>query len=249
MLLHTRNGETSRQKFFGRQLSSHVPKLLDLYCCQGGAAAGYAKAGFDVTGVDLKPQRRFPFTFHQADALEYARQHGHQYDAIHASPPCQAHSNCQRIRDNEHPDLIADTREVLEHLGLPYVIENVVGAPLRDPALLCGHSLGLHTFRHRLFETNWPYTPPPHAQHPGTTVKMGRALQPGDYYHAVGNFISVDYVREDMQVPWMSRHGIRECIPPAYTLHIGEQLHLWMQAPGHTVVPPPADSNGHLLLW
>ena len=199
------------------------PRLLDLYCCQGGASAGYVAAGFDVTGVDLDPQPRYPWRFTQADALLYLRAHDHEFDDVHASPPCQAHSLCQRIQDRDHPDLISPTRDLLAQLGVPWVIENVVGAPLHDPVELCGAMFGLRTYR-RLFEASFPLDVPPHPEHAVETVKMGRPLRDGDWYHAVGNFSNVPYVRRDLGVPWMSRDGIRECVPPAYTEYIGTQL-------------------------
>ena len=201
-------------------------RLLDLYCKQGGASAGYEDAGFEVTGVDLDYQPRYPFAFIQGDAIEYLKAHGHEYDAIAASPPCQAHTNAQKIQGNEHLDLIPPTREALRALGKPYVMENVPGAPLEDPVTLCGVMFGLNTYRHRLFEAGngFAFTTPEHPAHEARTVKMGRPLEPGDFYHAVGNFTNVDYVRGDMDVPWMSREGIRECIPPAYTEYIGKHL-------------------------
>lgn len=204
-----------------------APLLLDLFCGQGGASAGYAAAGFEVVGVDLSPQPRYPYRFYQEDALAaldglFVR----SFDAIHASPPCQGYSNAQRIRDRDHPLLIDALRERLEATRLPYVIENVVGAPLKNPIMLCGATLGLRTYRHRLFESNVTLAAPEHREHlkEQQAVKMGRALQHGDFYQAVGNFISVDYVRQDMGVGWMSRNGIRECIPPVYSEHIGRQL-------------------------
>lgn len=207
------------------------PRLLDLYCGQGGAAAGYAAAGFEVVGVDLDPQPRYPFTFVRADAVSFARYAWRDFDAIHASPPCQRRTKAQRIQGNEHPRLIEPTRDVLRESGLPYVIENVPydgdgedDDPLIDPITLCGQSFGLHTYRHREFETNFPIRAPGHVAHRRRTVKMGRALRPGDYYHAVGNFSSVAQVRDDMGVPWMSRDGIRECIPPAYGHYVGQWL-------------------------
>lgn len=202
------------------------PRLLDLYCCQGAASAGYVAAGFDVVGIDLFPQPRYPYHFNQGDAVEFLLEYGHHFDAVHASPPCQRFSKAQRIQKREHPDLIGPTREVLLELGLPYVIENVEDArdELIDPITLCGASFGLHTYRHRLFESNLTLEVPEHAAHVKKTVKMGRAVKPGDFYHAVGNFSNVEYIRQDMQVPWMNRDGIRECIPPAYTEFIGAQL-------------------------
>jgi DNA (cytosine-5)-methyltransferase 1 len=203
-------------------------RVLDLYCCQGGAAAGYALTGAVVTGVDRDPQPRFPFAFIQADALEYVREHGCEYDFIHASPPCQLDSDCQRIMKNDHPDLIGPTREALEATGRPWVIENVGGAvpKLRDPVMLCGAMFGLRTYRHRFFETGggFSFQPPAHPEHIARQAKMGRAPQPGEFIHAVGNFSGVALVRQDWGVPWMNRDGIREAIPPAYTEYIGRQF-------------------------
>lgn len=199
-------------------------RLLDLYCCQGGAGMGYHRAGFDVVGVDIDPQPRYPFAFIQADALEYLTEHGHEFDAIHASPPCQAYTNAQKIMGNNHPDLLGPTRDALEALGKPYVIENVPGAPLRDPVELCGAMFGLGTYRHRLFETNWELHTPPHPTHTVPTTKMGRAPIPGQMMHVVGNFSGVTQAKAAMGIDWMTRDGLRESIPPAYTTHIGLQL-------------------------
>lgn len=207
------------------------PRLLDLYCCQGGASAGYAAAGFDVLGVDIDPQPRYPFPLVQVDVLKYLR--GGMFlrglfDAVHASPPCQFYSKAQRIQNRDHLDLIAPTREALEELGLPYVIENVEDAAgeLKSPITLCGESFGLRTYRHRLFEAGGGFilAGMPHPEHVAPLRKMGRAPRPGEYIHAVGNFSGVEQVRQDYGVPWMSRDGIRECIPPAYAEYVGRQL-------------------------
>jgi DNA (cytosine-5)-methyltransferase 1 len=202
--------------------------LLDAYCCQGGASMGYYLAGFNVVGVDKDPQPRYPFEFHQADAVEYIATNGQDYDAIAGSPPCQRYSATQRIQGNDHPDLIAPTRQALDSTGRPWVIENVEGArpELSDPVTLCAAEFGLHTYRHRLFEPGGGFqlAQPDHPRHTATTVKMGRPLKPGDWYQAVGNFSNVPYVRRDMGVEWMSRDGIRECIPPAMTRWIGQRL-------------------------
>lgn len=153
------------------------PKLLDLFCKAGGAGMGYARAGFDVVGVDIEKQKRYPFDFVQADALEYALSHGWQYDAIHASPPCQTHSNITPDK-SKHLDLIPQTRFVLEALGLPYVIENVYGAKkaLRNPVMLCGADFGLKVYRHRLFESNVMLLVPPHVPHRDNTPRAGHAV-------------------------------------------------------------------------
>jgi DNA (cytosine-5)-methyltransferase 1 len=200
------------------------PRLLDLFCCQGGASAGYVAAGFDVVGVDINPQPRYPFEFVQADALTYLAEHGHEFDVIHASPPCQAFTNAQRIRGNAHPDLIEPTRALLRQLGKPYVIENVEGAPLHAPVTLCGHSFGLETYRHRLFESNVSLQQPIHIPHVVPTTKMGRAPVAGEYMHVVGNFSGVERARGIMDMPWANRDGLREAIPPVYTEFIGVQL-------------------------
>ena len=220
-------------------------RLLDLFCCQGGASAGYETAGFDVTGVDLSPQpryeARFPGRFVQADALEFVRTRGHEFDAIHASPPCQAYSLAQRIQGREHPDLIGPVREALEATGRPWVIENVVEArgELRDPVTLCGATFGLRTYRHRLFEAGGGLVldQPGHEAHTAVTVKMGRPLKEGDFYHAVGNFSGVEQVRSDMGVGWMNRDGIRECIPPAYARWVGERLRAAVEVPTQLTIP------------
>lgn len=213
--------------------------VLDLYCCQGAAMDGYRRAGLGaLLGVDKDPQPRYPFGFYQGDAIAFVKENldliRTLFCFIHASPPCQHDSDCQRIQGNDHPDLIEPTREALELTGLPYVIENVGGAEakLKNPVELCGAMFGLHTYRHRYFECGggFSFKAPEHPKHVAKTVKMGRRLGPGDFYHAVGNFTNVDYVRRDMDVPWMNRDGIRECIPPAYTEYIGKRVMAFLMA-------------------
>ncbi len=220
------------------------PVLLDLYCCQGGASRGYADAGWRVVGIDIDPQPRYPFPFLQMDALEALRlliagwlifedtygvkKFGRLSDfaAIHASPPCQAHTKAWRLNKRDHPKLIAPTCEMLIRTGKPYVIENVEEArdELVDPVMLCGESFELETYRHRLFETNWHLTVPEHPEHLARTTKMGRPYVPGEYMHVVGNFSGVDHGRRIMGMPWANRDGLREAIPPVYAEHIGAQL-------------------------
>ena len=206
-------------------------KLLDLFCCQGGASAGYVAAGFDVVGVDINPQPRYPFRFVQADALTFLSTHGHEFDAIHASPPCQAKTRCQKLQGREHPRLIGATRDLLIRIGVPYVIENVVPDsadsdpdPLIDPVLLCGAMFGLRTYRHRLFESNISLATPVHPPHEARTTKMGRPVRDGENMHIVGNFAGVDLAREVMGMPWATRDGLREAIPPIYAQYVGHQL-------------------------
>lgn len=201
-----------------------MPKLLDLFCCQGGASAGYVAAGFEVTGVDIDPQPRYPYKFWQRDALTFLERYGRLFDAVHASPPCQAFTNAQKIQGNTHPDLLTPARELLLDLGKPFIIENVPGAPLRDPVELCGSMFGLETYRHRLFESNVDLTAPAHPKHIARTTKMGRAPVPGEYMHVVGNFSGVAKARDVMEMPWATRDGLREAIPPAYTEYLGRQL-------------------------
>lgn len=195
------------------------PRALDLFCCQGGASAGLHMAGFDVVGVDIVDQPRYRFDFHRADAMTFPLD---EFDFIWASPPCQAHSRAQKIRDNEHPDFIAPLRERLQKSGKPYCIENVVGAPLIDPFMLCGAMFGLQTYRHRLFECSFPVEIPSHPEHTAPTTKMGRPVAEGEFMHVVGNFSGVNKARRVMGMPWASRDGLREAIPPVYSRLIGQ---------------------------
>jgi DNA (cytosine-5)-methyltransferase 1 len=201
------------------------PRLLDLFCCAGGAGMGYHRAGFEVVGIDIDPQPHYPFELHQGDALKYLLEHHHEFDAFHASPPCQAWTLAQRIQGNEHPDFVTATRSAFELIGKPWVIENVEGAPLRSPITVCGASFpGLRVYRHRLFESNVPLTAPPHRAHTAPIRKMGRRPEPGEFMHVVGNFSGAALAREAMGIDWMTRDELREAIPPAYTEHIGRQL-------------------------
>lgn len=197
------------------------PRLIDLFCCAGGASMGYAQAGFDVVGVDIARQPRYPFPFIRADVTDMDPRFLATFDFIAASPPCQLYTNCQRIRDNEHPDLVAPTRALLKASGRPYVIENVVGAPLLAPVELCGAMFGLKVYRHRLFECSFPVLVPDHPPHTAPLRKMGRRPQPGDFLHVVGHFSGVAQAKEAMGINWMVRDELREAIPPAYTHHIG----------------------------
>jgi DNA (cytosine-5)-methyltransferase 1 len=179
---------------------------------------GLWRAGFDVVGVDIEPQPRYPFMFIQADALDVRFQ---GFDFIWASPPCQAHTLAQRIQKNTHPDIIAPIRGRLASSGKPYCIENVVGAPLLEPVELCGAMFGLRVYRHRLFEANFTIPVPEHPAHTAPLRKMGRRPEPGDFMHVVGNFSGVQQAREAMGIDWMARDELREAIPPAYSEHIG----------------------------
>lgn len=214
------------------------PLLLDLFCGAGGAGMGYHRAGFDVVGVDLARQPNYPFTFHQYDALAYlstAPLSG--VAAIHASPPCQNYSPASGTAKKHHgakyPDLVAPTRAALRATGLPYVIENVAGAPLIGPAQLCGSAFGLDVRRHRYFETNWFLwsVPCDHGwQTPRFTPLDNKGRKAGRRASVVGVHGNTQYAgelairRAAMGIDWMTNAELVEAIPPAYTEHIGREL-------------------------
>lgn len=181
---------------------------------------GLHMAGFEVTGVDITPQPHYPFDFFQQDAMTFPLE---GYDLIWASPPCQAYTLCQRIRKRQHPDMVADVRTMLKATGTHYVIENVEGAPLKNPVTLCGAMFhGLRVYRHRLFEASFPIKEPRHPEHTVKLRKMGRMPQPGEFMHVVGNFTGVELAREAMGISWMTRDELRESIPPAFSEYVGK---------------------------
>ena len=216
-------------------------RLLDLFCCEGGAGTGYAQAGFDVVGIDIAPQPRYPFEFHQADAIEYVTEHWREFDAIHASPPCQAYSITKHSHGKDHPDLLEPTRMALIATGLPYIIENVVGAPLIDPVLLCGTMFNLSAIdvdgeplvlqRHRLFESNVWLMSAGGCSHDGRQVAgvygggRHRNVSDRDSPSRRGGYTPLGSVRAElMDMPWATQHGLTQAIPPAYTEFLGRQL-------------------------
>ncbi len=214
------------------------PRLLDLFCGAGGAAMGYHRAGFDVVGVDNRPQPNYPFEFIQEDALKFVDSFSHpwsayrasEFAAVHASPVCYAWSkmrDCRPGSKDEQPDLITPLRPLLDATGLPYVIENVPGAPLRNWVQICGTGLGMTLQRHRWFESNVPLwgVPCAHGQNPWNP----------DYGHAtgrkrrrvpvIGEWRVPKRLQDDaMGIDWMTLDELTEAIPPAYTQWIGEQL-------------------------
>lgn len=211
-----------------------MPRLLDLFSGAGGCAMGYSRAGFDdITGVDVNPQPRYPFKFVQADALEYAARHGHEYDAIHASPPCQAYSKATaplRAQGREYPRLIEPTRILLQTLRRPWVIENVPGAPIRRDYVLCGCMTGLPRLkRERWFEVSWPAAQlraPCH--HPEPVISVVGHDVPSEYRRKHGR-VTLATRRAVMGIDWMSRDELAEAIPPAYTEYVGAHLILTCQ--------------------
>ena len=218
------------------------PRLLDLFCCQGGAAKGYHDAGFDVTGVDIEPQPLYPFTFVQADALTYPLD---GFDAIHASPPCQCFTQMNGAHRARHVlgrgrpviDLLTPTLARLRGLSVPWVVENVIGAgrAVGGATLqLHGGMFDLKVHRPRVFWSNVLILAPsgPIVHQPvgvwGDRPQVKRRTRlNGDQTgkrSSMWQAQSVEEAREAMEMPWADWHGCKEAIPPAYTRLIGEQL-------------------------
>ncbi len=192
------------------------PKLLDLFCGAGGASMGYYRAGFEVEGVDNKPQPHYPFKFYQADALGFPLE---GYDAYHASPPCQKFSMMTRIHKNshKHPDLISPIRERLIQIGKPCVIENVIGAPIRPDLMLCGTMFGLKIPKHRIFEAN--------VDMPILTMTCNHENVYDPYHGGEMARGEREKLSKVIGIDWfMTRPEVREAIPPAYTEYIGKYL-------------------------
>lgn len=217
------------------------PRLLDLFCGAGGAAMGYHRAGFDVVGVDIKPQPRYPFTFIQADVMSLGwllNEVEWPFDAIHASPPCQPFTRGRKVAPGPGTtglDLLAPTRTLLQGAGVSWVIENVPGAPLENPVTLCGSMFGLAVQRHRLFESSEWLSPPGECRHReqgkpvGVYHKMGDQVKGVD--HTTGNVVyggrtaaTLEEGQAAMGIDWMEWKELREAIPPDYTEWIGRQL-------------------------
>jgi DNA (cytosine-5)-methyltransferase 1 len=210
-------------------------RLLDLYCKAGGASKGYQLAGFEVVGVDIKKQKRYPYEFIQADCLELMKDMDflRSFDVITASPPCQTHSITQHLRNaqgrsTDKVDLIPQTRQALIASGKPYVIENVPGSPLIEPIQMCGSYFGLKVRRHRRFESNLPIV--------GSPCKHKEQGKPVGVYGSMRDEIpkgghtakTIEEAREAMGIDWMIWGELVEAIPPVYTQEIGKQLLLLM---------------------
>lgn len=207
-------------------------RLLDLFSGAGGAAEGYHRAGFDeIVGVDIREQPNYPFPFLWADAMDTVEMiTAGDFDAIHASPPCQRWSaQGSRYDRGKHPDYITPLRPILEAIGTPWVIENVEKAPLLNPIKLCGSSFGLNLRRHRNFETSFPLFAQPCAH----KVVNGKFMvyEHGKWYetrfakvYGSGGGKGKEHWAEAMGIDWMTNEEIVEAIPPAYTEFIGRQL-------------------------
>jgi len=209
---------------FQSDLAAAAPlRAADLFCGAGGAAMGLSRAGFEVEGWDIKPQKNYPFTFRLGDALE-ADLSG--FDFVWASPPCQNSSRMSACRPGlaaKYAQLIPATRAKLKAWGGPWIIENVVGAPLENPAMLCGAMFGLETYRHRIFESNVPLTAPPHPKHTTPTSKAGH-WKPGTLISVSGNCAPIAMAREAMGIDWTNRDELGEAIPPAFSEFLARQI-------------------------
>lgn len=228
---------------------SQLPRLLDLFCGAGGCSVGYRRAGFEVVGVDLAPQPRYPFEFHRGDAMEFLAAHGREFDAIHASPPCQAYSSLGSIRrfsTKEHPMLVGPTLELLETVERPYIVENVPGAGLPTHVILCGSMFGLGAWcdgtfhqlrRHREFACSWYFLMGLSCRHAGRPVgvygnggahpRVKVSGRPG-----INGFSGTAAERRTaMGIDWMDRYELSQAIPPAYTEWLGRQLHAHLASP------------------
>ena len=196
-----------------------TPRVLDLFCGAGGAAMGYAWAGFEVIGVDSELQPHYPFPFVQADALDFPLD---GFDVVHASPPCQHYSCTQRLWKREHPDLVPAVRDKLQAWGGFWIIENVPGAPMQHGVILCGTMFNLKVFRHRYFESSVLLFAPGPCRHRGHVKRWGHKT--GAYISVVGHDFRHDEASQAMGIDWMNNQELSQAIPPIYTAWLGQQL-------------------------
>jgi DNA (cytosine-5)-methyltransferase 1 len=201
---------------------------------------GYYRAGFEVVGVDLDNQPNYPFEFIQADALTLDPEFLATFDVVHASPPCQSYSDLAKRNGNgdKWPRLVEPVRALLKSLDVPYIIENVEGAPLQDAVVLCGTMFeGLRVIRHRLFESNLELSIPAHGKHPLVFTHDKRKGHYGKLDQDVsfvqvtgGGNCSIANARDAMGIDWMTKGEINEAIPPAYTEYLGRQVMEYIKA-------------------
>jgi DNA (cytosine-5)-methyltransferase 1 len=197
-------------------------RVLDLFCGAGGTAMGLHRAWPDahIVGVDIKSQPRYPFTFRQRDAMTVTQEELRSFDFVWASPPCQSYSLALRHLATPQPKLIDALREML--IGA-WVIENVVGAPLRNPLMLCGTMFGMRVYRHRLFEASFPLHNGMHCDHRRHALNPHSAEGRARIYAEFGRQEPEKLWGREIGVPWMNRHETREAIPPAYSEYIARQ--------------------------
>ena len=220
------------------------PRLLDLFCGGGGAALGYHRAGFEVVGIDIRPQHNYPFESIQADAMTYPLE---GYAAIHASPPCQAYSIAAKGTGKTYPDLLDATRQRLIDSGALWVIENVPGAPMRADIRLCGCMFGLKVRRERWFETSWHHfelRQP--CLHDGTAITVVGHGTPTWTRLRLGRNVLTAECRAAMGIDWMTRAELSQAIPPAYTGYVGQRMieHLRSNQPHGNNHPSTAHIHG-----
>lgn len=211
------------------------PLLLDLYCCAGGAAVGYHRAGFEVIGVDIEPRPHYPFEMWVMDALSLDYERLLMFDAIHASPPCQAYTSITsgaRKRGKEYPDLYRQTKAMLEATGRPYIIENVPGSPAKGIGL-CGTMFGLKVMRHRIFESNIKL------ELPSTRCSCHEHRIGEGFVTVAGDSSTKAQGLAALAIDWpMSKWECNQAIPPAYTEFLGQQLLTsLMSGPAINLVP------------
>jgi len=222
--------------------------LLDLFCCAGGAGMGYHRAGFDVVGVDIDAQPNYPFDFVRADVLGLDRSWVASFDVVHASPPCQSYSDLAKRNGNadDWPRLIEPVRDLLQATGRPWIIENVEGAPLIDPVVLCGTMFpGLRVIRHRLFESDMGLVAPPHGKHPLVFTHDKRKSHHGKLDQDTafvqvtgGGNCTMANARDALGIDWMrTKVELNESIPPAYTEFLGRQALAHLEASRRGRVP------------
>src|SRR5262245_9373455 len=248
---NTFDGITSRL----REMLGRRPVVLDLFSGAGGCGMGYSQAGFDVIGIDHVNQPRYPFEFYQADWAAGLAMFAIRADVIHSSPPCQRYSitnNLPNTKSEKHVDLLAPVRDALLKIGKPYIIENVMGAPLGFAVMLCGLSFDLKVFRHRFFESNVFLFCPPHTPHGDRRIGVdgyacvaghggGTTASKAMWRTCAGEHRNKRAWEKAMGIDWMTRDQLAQAIPPAYTKYLGNQLlnYLLQQEP-----PKPARRAG-----